>query len=230
MSSQINYNYINQWKNRANYIYTKNKKQDKIAVMKLSKKWNNKTLYGEIEPWNLFLKLNDIVDLTDIRLLSTSQYFHALQVFKAMIDNKINSDKLLFLALMHDIGKILILFNEKQYNVMCNTFIIFEPTYDYCHKNIIISWNHDEFGYQKLKNYIPKDIAWVIRYHSLTSLFNKKINCYLTQEEKKYLELANEFRKYDRSYKNIYNVNINLFNITYAKQIIKNILPKKIIF
>lgn len=223
-------NILNEWKYRASIIYEKNKKQNKQIVTSLSNKWNNKTLYGLIDPWNLFLKLNNVIDLTDNRLLSTTQYYHALQVFQAMINDNIKSEKLLFLALYHDIGKILILFDEEQSNVMCSTFVIYKNRYNNNFNNIIISWNHDEFGYQKLKNYVSKDIAWVIRYHSLTSLYENKINYNLSSSEKKYLKLATIFRKYDRSYKNILNVNISKFNITYAKEIIDKILPNKIIF
>jgi hypothetical protein len=31
----------------------------------------------------------------------------------------------------------------------------------------VLQWNHDEFAYQRFKDLVPDDLAWLIRYHSI---------------------------------------------------------------
>ena len=214
------------WMSRTYSIYETNRLQDLEARNKLSTKWDNAVLYGEIDPWDLFLELGKVIDCTDNKLIGTSQYFHALRAFHSMLDDGVRDETLLFLALIHDIGKVLVLFGEEQHNVMCSTFII-DSSGDLC-ENLTISWNHDEFAYQK--SYLDDPILWAIRHHSLNELFSeKKFPCILRQpHEKKGYDLATVLNEHDKGSKGLlYNPTINE---ALAKEIIYRFLPNPINF
>lgn len=222
-------NTIYKWNNRAKNIYRENRKQNIFIINNLNNKWtNNILLNNSISPWKLFTMLKNVIDLTDNNLLSTNQYYHSLQTFNNMLNDNITSEKLLFMGLYHDIGKLLVLFGEKQHNVMCSTYIIYSKKNDYCNNHLITSWGHDEFAYLKLKKYLEDDILWMIRYHSLIEFKNNNYSCILTKNEKINLYYLNLFYKYDKD-KDIYNV-YNYYNLSYAKYIIYKFIPHKIIF
>jgi len=216
------------WLSRTYSIYETNRLQDRQARNLLAEKWNNTILYGEIDPWDLFLELGKVIDFTDNKLIGTSQYFHALRTFHSMLEDGVRDESLLFLALMHDIGKVLVLFGEEQHNVMCSTFIIDSPDGNF--ENLAISWNHDEFAYQKFKSYLDQPTLWAIRYHSLNELFSEKEFPYTLRSahEKQGHELATVLNKHDKGSKGLlYNPRINE---TLAKEIIYRFLPNPIVF
>ncbi|CAF4902967.1 unnamed protein product, partial [Rotaria magnacalcarata] len=53
---------------------------------------------------------------------------------------------------------------------MCSTIVLKHGELGRGLDSTITTWNHDEFGFQKLRRYLPPDMAWVIRYHSLSPL------------------------------------------------------------
>lgn len=74
---------------------------------------------------------------------------------------------LVLTALIHDLGKLLLLTDEDPANVVCmNT-----PIGDYADgvglDACTFQWNHDEFGWSRFKDHVPEHVAWLIRYHSL---------------------------------------------------------------
>jgi hypothetical protein len=73
-------------------------------------------------------------------------------------------------ALLHDLGKALTLFGEEDSNVDCMNRCV-QPLPEAGGLDALeIPWNHDDFGYQKLKPYVPQRIADVMRVHSLREL------------------------------------------------------------
>jgi inositol oxygenase len=98
-------------------------------------------------------------------------------------------------GLIHDLGKVLCLFNEPQWAVVGDTFpvgcrfsekIVFPeffaenpdskvPQYqsrlgiygEGCGlDNVLMSWGHDEYLYHVVKDYLPDEALYMIRYHS----------------------------------------------------------------
>lgn len=233
------------WKVRAADIYDLHRQQNISTVLELSKKWNNFTIFPFIKPFELFLKLKDVYDLSDNELQLTSQYVHALQIFQAMKRDNITDTNLLFLGLMHDIGKVLTLkpIAMPQHYVMCSTFPVSQPMSGLCYppnsdtldpidisKRLVTSWNHDEFGYQKLKSYVPENIAWVIRHHSLSALLKGELSCQFTPKERKYNKLLRQLWHYDHRSKSRTDLSYLNINLQEVQKTIEIYLPKYITF
>jgi inositol oxygenase len=143
--------------------------------------------------WEAMEFLNTLVDDSDPDI-SLSQIEHLLQVAEA-IRRDGHGRWFILTGLIHDLGKILCLFGEPQWAVVGDTFpvgcgfsdkIVFPqffadnpdsrlPEYqtrcgiykEGCGlDNVHISWGHDEYLYQVVKDYLPPEALAMIRYHS----------------------------------------------------------------
>ena len=143
--------------------------------------------------WDAIDYLNTLVDESDPDL-QLPQIIHCLQTAEAM--RKDNQPRWFILTgLIHDLGKILCLFGEPQWAVVGDTFPVgcaYSPTciyYDFFKENpdssnplyqaklgiytphcglenVHMSWGHDEYLFHRVKDYLPAEAAYVIRYHS----------------------------------------------------------------
>jgi inositol oxygenase len=236
------YHSLMKFKDRAKEIYNLHRQQNISIVNALQKKWDGVILYRDIDPYDLFLELGKVVDITDNSLLSTSQYFHGLQAYYNMKANNVTDQRALFLGLFHDIGKVLSLFGEKPENVVCSTFAVQEPkdSSEFCtkpksHSPLITSWNHDTIAATRLAPYLSKDLLFVLQYHSFSPLLRGDIHCQLNPEEKGFLPLLRTLWRYDHLFKDIYTVEPSL--LAHAKRdeeeirsIFYHFLPRKINF
>lgn len=143
--------------------------------------------------WQAIAAMEQIVDDSDPDL-DLPQLDHALQTAEAM--RAAGEPRWMILAgLIHDIGKVLCTFGEPQWAVVGDTFPVgcaFAPEIVY-HElfagnpdskvsdyqtecgiydngcgldHVHLSWGHDEYLYQVVKDYVPEEAAYVIRYHS----------------------------------------------------------------
>lgn len=110
------------------------------------------------------------------------------------------SDPNLYLAaFLHDLGKVTLLTDELPENILGQAKPIgkFEKgvgldqvTYQFCHPEIV---------YLRLREHVPDDLAWLLRYHNI---YTPNSIAYMNAKDqnyaKKYLEA---FQKYDRSFK-----------------------------
>ena len=163
--------------------------------------------------WEVLEQLNKLVDESDPDL-DLPQIVHALQTAEAIRKDG-HPRWLILTGLIHDCGKMLLYFGEPQWAVVGDTFPvgcafsnkivhadlfagnpdINNPTYQtltgiyvpHCGlNNVHMSWGHDEYLYQVIKNYLPEQAAYIIRYHSF----------YAFHKENEYTHLLNE---YDRT-------------------------------
>ena len=150
----------------AEAICTRHRQQTPDTVAALRRKYDA-PLFGNIAVWSLVEKLAQCVDPTDMRLYGVSQQMHVLQILAGMESEGVASEEMIVAALVHDLGKVLLLAGEAPENVVCFNEPIgtFEPGIglDHC----LLQWNHDEFAYSRLKDYLPDGIAWLVRYHSI---------------------------------------------------------------
>jgi Myo-inositol oxygenase len=128
-----------------------------------------KPVFGKVRVWDMVERLGSCVDPTDERLFCASQQVHVLQILEAMeIDGTATPDMVL-VALVHDLGKVLLTTGEDPANVVCMTNAVEDGSggagagLDHA----ILQWNHDEFAYQRLRDHVAEDLAWLIRYHSI---------------------------------------------------------------
>jgi inositol oxygenase len=143
--------------------------------------------------WEAMEFLDTLVDDSDPDT-SLSQIEHLLQVAEA-IRRDGHPPWFILTGLIHDLGKILCLFGEPQWAVVGDTFpvgcafsskIVFPQLFqdnpdssvpEYQTRcgiyeegcgldNVHLSWGHDEYLYQVVKDYLPAEALAMIRYHS----------------------------------------------------------------
>lgn len=163
-------------------------------IQKLNEKYS-KPIIGKIELCDLIYRLANVIDPTDVELLFNSQLMHVYQVLEAM-ENERASEEMKMLGLLHDIGKFLVQVDEKPENVFCGNKVVGKPNYGIGLDNCMFQWNHDEFGYLKLKEYLSYEQLWLIRYHSI---YIQETMPYMNQRD---IELCNKylipFKHYDK--------------------------------
>ena len=75
-------------------------------------------VFGLVNTWDLLEQLGGCVDPADPVLYGASQQLHALQVLTAMEADGVKDPVLLAAALIHDVGKLLLLAGEAPENVV----------------------------------------------------------------------------------------------------------------
>ena len=162
------------------YIYWRHNQQTVETRAQLQRQWNS-TLIGEVRLWDLLQLLHFTIDHTDGIPRYTSQFVHCLQVFAGISEYDFNrwpfdfywKRDMQLAALVHDIGKLLSLFGERDWNVDCMNRVLpgsHSPTRS-CLDKLQLQWNHDEFGYSKLAALnLPPRVLRTVRFHSLREL------------------------------------------------------------
>lgn len=146
--------------------------------------------------WEALTELDQLVDESDPDI-ELGQLDHALQTAEAA---RVAGEPewLVLIALVHDLGKVLCLFDEPQWAVVGDTFplgcafseeIIFS---EFFHANpdseeesfrtqlgvyepgcglgaVTMSWGHDEYLSRVLSGRLPEEALYVVRYHSFYS-------------------------------------------------------------
>lgn len=147
----------------------------------------------EMPIWDAFTFLNQLVDDSDPDT-DLDQLQHLLQTSEA-IRRDGHPDWMVLVGLVHDMGKVLCLFGEPQWAVVGDTFPVgcaysdkivypefFAANPDYTNpqyntrygvykpncglRQVDLSWGHDEYVYQMMKDYIPEQGLYMLRYHS----------------------------------------------------------------
>ncbi len=163
----------------------------------------------EMGIWDALEKMNSFVDDSDPDL-ALPQIIHALQTAEAIRQDG-HPRWFILAGLIHDLGKVLYLFDEPQWAVVGDTFPVgcaysdkivyselFADNPDFQNskyqtpngiyepgcglENIHLSWGHDEYLYLVTKPYLPKEALYMLRYHS----------CYPIHREGAYQHLLNE--------------------------------------
>jgi len=158
--------------------------------------------------WEAMESLNTLVDDSDPDT-DVPQIEHNLQTAEA-IRRAGHPRWFILTGLVHDLGKVLCLYGEPQWAIVGDTFPVgcayadhivyaefFTANPDSRHplyqtKNGIyeegcgldrvhFSWGHDEYLYQVVKDYLPEEALYMIRYHS----------CYVMHRERQYEHLMN---------------------------------------
>jgi len=147
----------------------------------------------EMPVWDAFDFLNQLVDDSDPDT-DLDQFQHLLQTSEAIRADG-HPDWMVLTGLMHDMGKVLCLFGEPQWAVVGDTFPVgcaysdkivypeyFKNNPDYQRpelqtptgvyeegcglRNIHMSWGHDEYVYHMMKDYLPEEGLYMLRFHS----------------------------------------------------------------
>lgn len=184
----------------------------------------------EMPVWNAFDFLNQLVDDSDPDT-DLDQFQHLLQTSEAIRADG-HPDWMVLVGLMHDMGKVLCLFDEPQWAVVGDTFPVgcaysdkivypefFKNNPDYNKKeyqtplgvysqncglrNVTMSWGHDEYIYQMMKDYLPEPGLYMLRYHSFYAWHREGAYEYLLDDhDKEMLKWVKLFNPYDLYSKN----------------------------
>jgi len=144
-------------------------------------------------------KLNDLIDESDPDV-DMPNIVHAFQTAESIRQQHPDKEWFHLTGLIHDMGKVLAFFDEPQWAVVGDTFPVgcqyaksivyrdftfaLNPDTDDSRynttmgmyerncglDNVLVSWGHDEYLYQVLKNHpnctLPEEAFYTIRYHS----------------------------------------------------------------
>jgi inositol oxygenase len=184
----------------------------------------------EMPIWKAFDFLNELVDDSDPDT-DLDQMQHLLQTSEA-IRRDGHPDWMVLVGLIHDMGKTLCLFGEPQWAVVGDTFpvgcahsdkIVYpeffqanpdstNPKYNtqlgvYTQncglRNVTMSWGHDEYVYQMMKDYIPESGLYMLRYHSFYSQHREHAYNHLMDDHDhemfKWVKLFNPYDLYSKN-------------------------------
>jgi inositol oxygenase len=156
---------------------------------------------------------------------------HLLQTSEA-IRNDGHPDWMVLVGLVHDMGKVLCLFGEPQWGVVGDTFpvgcaysdkIVFpeffssnpdftDPLYSSKYgvyepncglDNVHLSWGHDEYVYHMMKDHIPEEGLYMLRYHSFYAQHREHAYDHLLNDhDQEMFKWVNLFNPYDLYSKN----------------------------
>lgn len=179
----------------------------------------------EMPIWEAFQFLNQLVDDSDPDT-DLDQFGHLLQTSEA-IRRDGHPDWMVLTGLIHDMGKVLCLFDEPQWAVVGDTFPVgcaysdkivysefFKDNPDYRNKayqsklgiyeegcglrNVHMSWGHDEYVYHMMKDYLPEPALYMLRYHSFYAWHKEGEYDYLMDShDREMLKWVKLFNPYD---------------------------------
>ena len=179
----------------------------------------------EMQWWAAMEYLNRLVDESDPDT-SLDQLQHLLQTAEAIRADG-HPDWFVLTGFIHDLGKVLCLFGEPQWNVVGDSFPVgckfsdkivypeffadnpdsYDQRYNtkygvYTHQcgldNVHMSWGHDEYLYHITKDHLPEEALYMIRYHSFYSQHRE--NAYdhlLNADDKALFKWVDKFNPYD---------------------------------
>jgi hypothetical protein len=206
-------------------IYRRHWKQTKEDLAALKKKYEN-PVFGKVRAWSLMERLAQCVDPSDPSLYCVNQQIHTLQVVEGMEKDGIDDPDLILAGLIHDLGKVLLLTDEEPENIVCLNKPIGSYEKAVGLENCFFQWNHDEFVYSRLKDYIPDHVAWLIRFHSICISESEP---YMDEKDRDYTErYLRVFRKYDEGTKSVFNLPKN--GINKYRNMIEKTFPNPILF
>jgi inositol oxygenase len=179
----------------------------------------------EMTLWDAVEFLNTLVDDSDPDT-DLDQTQHLLQTSEAIRADG-HPDWFVLTGFLHDLGKVLCLFGEPQWAVVGDTFPVgckhsdkivypefFDANPDSKHKvystrmgvyeencgldNVHMSWGHDEYIYHIMKDYLPEEGLYMLRYHSFYSQHRENAYDHLmNQHDHEMFKWVDEFNKYD---------------------------------
>jgi inositol oxygenase len=179
----------------------------------------------ELPVWSAMEFLNTLVDDSDPDI-DLDQLHHLLQTAEAIRADG-HPDWFVLTGFIHDMGKVLCLFGQPQWAVVGDTFPVgcrhsdkivypefFKDNPDasdprlntkygvYSHgcglRNVHMSWGHDEYLYQMVKDRLPEPALYMIRYHSFYAQHREHAYDHLLDDhDRAMFEWVNKFNPYD---------------------------------
>ncbi|MBL7859610.1 MAG: inositol oxygenase [Cyclobacteriaceae bacterium] len=207
----------------------------------------------EMPVWSAFDFLNQLVDDSDPDT-DLDQFQHLLQTSEA-IRRDGHPDWMVMVGLLHDMGKVLCLFGEPQWAVVGDTFpvgcaysdkIVYpeffknnpdltNPAYNTKYgvytpncglRHVHLSWGHDEYVYHMVKDRLPEQGLYMLRYHSFYAQHREHAYDHLMDDhDREMFNWVKLFNPYDLYSKNPTPPNWNELKPYYEDLVAKYLPP-----
>jgi hypothetical protein len=182
-------------------------------------------VFGKVRVWEMIERLGMIIDPSDEDLVLTSQYIHIQQILEGMERDGVNDPNFFLIALLHDLGKVVLTEEAPEYVVGFTAPIGQFPLASGL-DNVVVQFGHDEMIYMRLKDYVPDQVAWAIRYHSASP---GGMQPYMNQQDQRwYDQYLAHFTPYDLGMKSTRHV--PQLNMAKYRALIEDTFPKPILF
>jgi inositol oxygenase len=235
--------------------YYQNHTQQTLDFVLQKKKFYGQLGRCRMGLWDVVKLLDNFVDESDPDT-GFAQSVHAFQTAEAIRKDG-HPRWLVLVGFIHDLGKMLSYFNEPQWAVVGDTFpvgcpydpsIVFHeyfkdnpdsrnPQYQSQYgiykkgcgfNNLHMSYGHDEYLYEVMKPYLPKEALYVIRFHSFYPAHRENAYTdFMNNEDQELMQYVKLFCKYD-----LYSKTATLPDIKslmpYYQELVKEFLPDQI--
>lgn len=218
-------NYDNPEKDTVREFYRLNHQYQTYGFVREKQKEFLQFSRKEMTVWQAMEFLNTLVDDSDPDT-DLDQLQHLLQTGEAIRADG-QPDWFVLTGFIHDMGKVLCLFGEPQWAVVGDTFPVgcrfsdkivypeyFEANPDsrderfntkygmyepHCGlRNVHMSWGHDEYLYHIVKDYLPEEALYMIRYHSFYAQHREHAYEHLMDDhDREMFRWVDKFNPYD---------------------------------
>ena len=182
-------------------------------------------VFGKVDVWGLIERLALCIDQSDRRLFCGSQFVHAQQVFAAMQTNGVEDADMLLLALIHDLGKVVLLANAAPEDVVGVTRRISGGEPGAGLDRAIYQFGHGEFLHSRVAGLAPEHVAWVVRWHNIDVAAESPL---MTAQEREWAERwLVPFQRFDGDFVSPYYV--PKIDLARCREIVQRAFPSPVL-
>ena len=169
----------------------------------LDEKYRTRAVLGKVYVYDAIYELATIIDPLDPYLGALTQLTHQLQLVQVMEEDGAD-ETMVLCGLIHDLGKLLIKFgDEDPINVEAGgEKVPLTGTFGCGLMNCTFRWDHGDFAYLRLKDYVSPEVAYIVRHHSLDLA---RCDPYMDDNDRRYVARLIRFMEYD-NHKDMYSV------------------------
>lgn len=182
-------------------------------------------VFGKVDVWDLIERLALCIDQSDRRLFCGSQFVHAQQVFAAMQANGVDDVDMLLLALIHDLGKVVLLANAAPEDVVGVTRRISGGEPGAGLDRAVYQFGHGEFLHSRIAGLVPEHVAWVVRWHNIDETAEWP---FMTAQEREWTERwLVPFQRFDGGFVSPYYV--PKLDLAHCREIVRRAFPSPVL-
>ena len=193
-------------------------------VTALKARYQN-AVFGKVRMWDLIERLALCIDQSDRRLFGGSQFLHAQQVFAAMLANGVADADLLLLALIHDLGKVVLLANAAPEDVVGVTRRIAGGEPGAGLDRAVYQFGHGELLHSRVAGLVPEHVAWVVRWHNIDVAAETP---FMTAQEREWTgRWLAPFQRFDGGFVSPYYV--PKLDLAHARDLVERAFPSPVV-